>query len=94
MSEYSRVYKDKPELWDEGLSFLAKVEYSGGNQRIIASGWHKRQIEFENQLVEFQDTATGESTIDLDEAQEKTVEIWDDVLAYEIEVALSPRFHI
>src|SRR5690625_898498 len=89
MSEYSRVYKDKPELWDEGLSFLAKVEYSGGNQRIIASGWHKRQIEFENQLVEFQDTATGESTIDLDEAQEKTVEIWDDVLAYEIEVALN-----
>lgn len=89
MSEYSRVYKDKPELWDEGLSFLAKVEYSGGNQRIIASGWHKRQIEFENQLVEFQDTATGESTIDLDEAQEKTVEIWEDVLTYEIEIALN-----
>lgn len=38
MSEYSRVYKDWPDLWDEGLSYLAKVEYVDGNQRIIADG--------------------------------------------------------
>ncbi|MGP5723685.1 CorA family divalent cation transporter [Corynebacterium casei] len=90
MSEYSRVYKDWPDLWDEGLSYLAKVEYVDGNQRIIADGWHKRQIEFENQIVQFHEAKTGEATIDVG-VEENKEGLWEGVKTFEVEVALNSK---
>lgn len=51
-SLYARTYQTDPELWDEGGSFLAKVEYEDG-QAIFAAGWHYRQIQFEYPSVRF-----------------------------------------
>ncbi|MGO2198434.1 MAG: hypothetical protein ACTH4N_11830, partial [Corynebacterium casei] len=90
MSEYSRAYKDWPDLWDEGLSYLAKVEYVDGNQRIIADGWHKRQIEFENQIVQFHEAKTGEATIDVG-VEENKEGLWEGVKTFEVEVALNSK---
>lgn len=54
MSLYKRTYETNPELWDDGLSYLAKFEYGDGSQNVLAGGWHLRQIEFENRGVVFE----------------------------------------
>ena len=61
MSLYNRTYETNPELWDDGLSYLAKFEYEDGSQNVLACGWHLRQIEFENRTVAFE-RRPGEET--------------------------------
>ena len=43
---YSRTFDDDPALWTDGPSYLVKTRGRNG-QRVVASGWHLRQIRFE-----------------------------------------------
>lgn len=43
---YSRTFDDDPALWTDGASYLVKTRGRNG-QRVVASGWHLRQIRFE-----------------------------------------------
>lgn len=61
--EYAITYSDKPELWEEGLSYLCKVEDQNGSQAVFAGGWHRRQIAFEYPSVTFEDSQSGEGVI-------------------------------
>lgn len=88
MSEYSRTYESHPELWDDDLSFLAKVEYRNSSQRTIASGWHARQIAFENPVLEFQQDA-GIHYIDIGSPNPDAASIWESVERFELEIALT-----
>ncbi len=53
--DFSCTYASDPALWDDGPSFLGKIKYTDGCQAVFASGWHRRQIEFENPGVVFAD---------------------------------------
>lgn len=89
MNEYSRTYETDPALWDEGLSFLAKVQYSNESQRTIASGWHARQIAFENPGLDFQFSSDGFAYIDIGSTPLFDSGVWNGVTRFEIEVSLT-----
>lgn len=85
---YASTYATDPQLWDEGASMLAKVEYADQSQAVLASGWHRRQIEFENPGVEFSGPTEGLGFIAIGGTLGKKQLEWDGIVAYEIEVAL------
>lgn len=50
MTSYTDTFESSPELWTEGPSFMAKIEFEEARQTVVASGWHLRQIEFETNI--------------------------------------------
>lgn len=89
MSDYSRNYDTNPELWDDGLSFLAKVQYNNKSQRTVASGWHARQIAFENPVLEFEQVGDGIAYIDIGSTPVDAGSMWEKVEQFEIEISLT-----
>lgn len=87
MSSYSRTYLTNPELWDDGASFMMKCQYKSGGQGVVASGWHKRSIEFENSGVVFQDNSDGYGVIYIDK-HAGIDDPWSDIESYEFEISL------
>lgn len=95
MNPYLRTFNSNPELWLDGASFMCKVAYKpGGGQGVIASGWHLRQITFENSGVRFEvlDNSIGYHFINT--ATRPTGHFWDDVENFEFEASLDDPNHL
>lgn len=80
--DYSWTYATHPEVWNEGPSWLLKVENPDGSQDTWASGWHRRQIAFEYPRISF-DADTGH----VGEAK-KLPETAGGIRAFELEISL------
>lgn len=98
MTAYAKTYGSNPELWTEDSSFLIKAEEKNGDQVILASGWHKRSIEFEN--------ADGVTFVELDRGigliriahnedgisarckTQQTPYDWSQIIRFEMEISL------
>lgn len=89
MDPYKRTYQSNPELWDEGLSFLIKVEYENGNQVSIAGGWHLRQIVFEHPNISITRVDDQFGLIAADEASIDMSSCRASVLRFEAEISLA-----
>lgn len=89
MNPYSRTYLTDPTLWTDGASFMCKVSYADGGQAIVASGWHLRQIEFENKNVTFLRAPSAEIGFQFIDTQIRTRDhFWEDVERFEFEASL------
>ncbi len=89
MDLYKQTYQSNPELWDEGLSFLVKVEYENGAQASIASGWHLRQIDFEHPNFSITQIDDQIGLIVADGGAVDTSSYWASVSKFEAEISLA-----
>ncbi len=86
--DYSTTYDVAPHWWDEGVSVLAKLAFADGSQACVASGWHRRQIVFENHGVDFAEVdGFGVHTIDRP-TPGSLADLWGSVTGFEVEIAL------
>lgn len=88
MDPYKRTYRTNPELWDDGLSFLIKVEYENGTQASIASGWHLRQIDFEHPCFSILPIDDECGLIVADNGDIDPSSCWSSISKYEAEFSL------
>ena len=90
-TSFTATYATDPDLWDADPSFLAKLEHSNGSQRIIASGWHARQIAFEHPALDVTETPDGTLLKDVTSRPAPPDDLWADVSRFEIEISLDRR---
>ncbi|GHT86633.1 MULTISPECIES: hypothetical protein [Lawsonella] len=90
---YKETYESTKWWWDKDSSFLAKIAYEDGSQATLASGWHKRQIEFEYPGVKFKDLGLpGELNsvgyIPIGRNEINSDQVFKNIESYEIEISL------
>ncbi len=85
---YNRTYETNPELWDDNLSFFAKIETQDSSQGILASGWHRRQIEFEYPTVRFRGSSNSVGVVDVDAHPIDPKTALKRASSYELEISL------
>lgn len=98
MSAYAKTYESNPELWTEGSSFLIKAEEKNGDQVILASGWHRRSIAFENaNTLTFDELDRGIGLIRITKNEDGSSSIcktqqapydWSQIICFEMEISL------